>query len=230
MDDPRVGGVGGSYGIMTADSLLACLIHEEIVERHRVMPQRVDFLATFNVLYRSAVLEQVGGFDERFLKGQDGELSWRVLGAGYQLAFEISSRVKHFHPVALRSYLRTQRQQGYWRVWMYLAHRNRARGDAYSSMIDHAQPPLAMLVLVSTPLLLMPGTRWVTGILVTLLMVLQIPMTWRLIRRRRQIRYVGYAVMSFIRVFWRGAGMTAAMLVAVGTRRLSPTHKRNGGP
>ena len=50
LEDPHVGGVGGSYGIMTAESLLACLIHEEIVERHLRMPKRVNFLATFNVL------------------------------------------------------------------------------------------------------------------------------------------------------------------------------------
>jgi glycosyltransferase involved in cell wall biosynthesis len=60
MQDPGVGGVSGSYGNMNPDSLLACLIHEEIIERHRRMPPEVGFLATFNVLYRRSVLEQVG--------------------------------------------------------------------------------------------------------------------------------------------------------------------------
>ena len=222
LDDPQVGGVGGSYGIMKSDSLLACLIHEEIVERHLAMPQRVDFLASFNLLYRRVILEQVGGFDERFLKGQDAELGWRVLAAGYQLAFEVNSRVKHFHPVAWRSYLRTQRHQGYWRVWMYLAHRGRARGDAYSSLIDHAQPPLAMLTLASILLVFFPGTRYVPLALALLLIVLQVPMTWRLIRRKRQLRYLAYAAMSFVRVFWRGVGMTAAVLAALRDRGQSP--------
>ena len=53
MEDPKVAGVGGSYGNMHPDSLLACLIHEEIVERHRTMPPEVNYLATFNVLYRT---------------------------------------------------------------------------------------------------------------------------------------------------------------------------------
>ncbi len=229
LNDPRVGAVGGSYGIMTSDSLLACLIHEEIIERHLAMSQRVDFLASFNVLYRRAILEQVGGFDERFLKGQDAELAWRVLAEGYQLAFEVNSRVKHFHPVAWRSYLRTQRQQGYWRVWMYLAHHGRARGDAYSGMIDHAQPPLAMLTVASIPLLLLPKGSWVTGALMVLLIACQIPMTWRLVRRKRQIRYLGYAVMSFIRVFWRGTGMTVAVLASIRGRYLSGSKKTSRG-
>ncbi|MHC4696672.1 MAG: glycosyltransferase family 2 protein [Planctomycetota bacterium] len=235
LNDPQVGGVGGSYGIMTPDSLLACLIHEEIVERHLAMSQRVDFLATFNVLYRRAILEKVCGFDERFLKGQDAELGWRVLAKGYELAFEVNSRVKHYHPVAWRAYLRTQRQQGYWRVWMYLAHRGRARGDAYSSIIDHAQPPLAVLLTASIPLLYFSHARWVPAALASLLIVAQIPMTWRLLRRKRQLRYLAYAVMSFIRVFWRGLGMTGAVLAAIRGRGRSgidrlPTRGPRGGP
>ncbi|MFH0980043.1 MAG: glycosyltransferase [Planctomycetota bacterium] len=215
LDDPKVAGVGGSYGNMEEDSLLACLIHEEIVERHLAMPSRVNFLATFNVAYRRSVLEQVRGFDERFLKGQDAELSWRVLEAGYELAFEVNSRVKHYHPVSWRSYLRTQRQQGYWRVWMYMAHRGHAAGDSYSSFVDHLQPPLAMLVLACVPLSAFPLTFWVTPVLLALLLGAQIPMTWKLLRRLRKVRYLGFAFMSFARAFWRGVGLTMGTLATL---------------
>ncbi|NNF44165.1 MAG: glycosyltransferase, partial [Phycisphaerales bacterium] len=142
--DPAVGGVGGSYGNMREGSLLADLIHEEILERHRRMPIRVNFLASFNVLYRRSVLEEVEGFDERFLKAQDAELAFRVQEAGHALAFEFASRVRHFHPTRLGAYLRTQRQQGYWRAWLYVTRRGRAGGDSYSGLVDHLQPPLAV--------------------------------------------------------------------------------------
>ncbi len=145
--DSKAGGVSGSYGTMTADNLLSCLIHEEIVERHRVMGSRVNFLATFNVVYRRSILDQIGGFDERFLKAQDAELSFRVMDAGYELRFEFDSRVRHYHPTQWPGYLRTQRQQGYWRVWLHLSHHGHATGDSYSSLGDHVQPPLAMLTL-----------------------------------------------------------------------------------
>ncbi len=214
LSDRKVAGAGGSYGIMTSDSLLACLIHEEIVQRHLSMPPRVNFLATFNVLYRKAVLDQLGGFDERFLKGQDAEFAWRVLEAGYDLAFEMESRVKHFHPVAWRSYLRTQRQQGYWRVWLHLGHRGHAAGDAYSGLLDHLQPPLAMLVLASLPLLFVNGGWRLPVLLVLLLLAGQVPMTWRLLRRTRRTCYLWFAAMSFLRAFWRGVGMSAAVVAA----------------
>lgn len=211
LDDKRVGGVSGSYDNMRPDSLLARLIHEEIVQRHVRMPRVVDFLATFNVLYRRAALEQVGGFDERYKKAQDAELSFRVQDAGYELRFELTSRVAHFHETRWSAYLRTQRQQGYWRVWLHMTHPRHNRGDSYSRLSDHLQPPLAMLSLACLPLAV---TRlWpITLALFTLLGMLQIPMTAALVRRLRDVRYVTFAVMSAARAYWRGWGMTAGML------------------
>ncbi len=212
LDDPKVGGVSGSYGIMNPESLLARLIHEEIIERHRRMPTQVNFLATFNVVYRRAALEQVGGLDERYLKGQDAELSFRVMEAGYDLHFEIESRVKHYHATRWLRYLRTQRQQGYWRVWLHLEHRGHSGGDSYSSVVDHVQPPLAMLSLVLLPLLLFPYVRWAFAGVVVLLALAQVPMTWRLIRRLHRLSYLAFGVMSFARVYWRGVGLALGTL------------------
>lgn len=227
MDDREVGGVSGSYGNMLPDSLVACLIHEEIIERHLKMPTRVNFCATFNVIYRRSILEEIDGFDERFLKGQDAELSWRVLKAGKQLGFEIRSRVRHFHERRLFRYLRTQRQQGYWRVWLHLSHAGHAAGDSYSNVLDHLQPPLAMLSLCTSPLLLpvfpFPLSPLVPVGLAAMLLLAQVPLTMRLVRRTKQIRYVAFAGMSFLRAFWRGVGMTKG----VGDYLLKRGGKRN---
>jgi len=218
MDDPKVGGVSGSYGIMNPESLLACLIHEEIIERHRAMPSRVDFLATFNVLYRRSVLEQVGGFDERFLKAQDAELSFRVMAAGHQLGFAFDSRVKHYHATSWRRYLRTQRQQGHWRVWLHMSHSGHSTGDSYSRLLDHLQPPVAVASLVSSPLLMVPFWRWIPIAFVLLLAIAQAPLTLRLVLRLRNAKYVVFGVMSFVRAFWRGVGMTQGILNYLFTR------------
>lgn len=208
MEPALVGGVSGSYGIMNPDSLLACLIHEEIIERHRKMSQRVDFLATFNVIYRRTILEQIEGFDQRFLKGQDAELSWRVMEAGHELRFVFESRVKHFHATRWGHYLRVQRHQGYWRVWLHLSHSGHAAGDSYSNLIDHVQPPLAMVTLATLPLLALGPWAYSTAACVALLVVAQIPMTLRIVLRLKERRYLCYGVMSFLRAFWRGLGMT----------------------
>lgn len=231
MDDPKVGGVSGSYGIMNPESLLACLIHEEIIERHRAMPSRVNFLATFNVLYRRAALEQVNGFDERYLKGQDAELSFRVMAAGYELRFVLDSRVKHYHATRSRRYLRTQRQQGYWRVWLHMTHSGHTTGDSYSRLSDHIQPPLAMVALVSSPLLFFSLFRWIPIALVLLLALAQIPLTLRLVLRLGHPSYLMFGVMSFVRAFWRGVGMThGALDYLIARFRKSPRVEDQGTP
>ena len=203
-----VGGVSGTYTIAPKATLLERLIHEEIMVRHARMSSEVNFLATFNVLYRRSVLVDLQGFDERYLKGQDAELSFRVLEAGYRLRFERRSAVRHFHADQLRKYLRVQRGQGYWRVALHLEHRGRASGDSYSSALDHAQPfvgvllpPsfLAVLVALGGSLalrLLQRDQAWqeltdaallgaftLSCILLFLLCVMQLPMTMAMVRR-----------------------------------------------
>jgi len=80
-NDPNhtIAGVGGSYDNALPNSLLATLIHEEIVTRHERMTTRVNFLATFSVIYRKAVLEELDGFNPRFQKAQDAEFAYRVI-------------------------------------------------------------------------------------------------------------------------------------------------------
>ena len=223
---------------MNPNSLLASLIHEEIVTRHRAMSSDVNFLATFNVVYRRAVLEEVGGFNERFLKGQDAELSFRVSAAGYGLRFALDSRVKHFHETSWLAYLRTQRQQGFWRVPLHLTHRGHATGDSYSGFVDHIQPPLAMLILLSTPLLLfgqagklVSPVALVPLVLTALLILAQVPMTTRILGRLRRPGYILFAALGFVRAFWRGVGMTLGLLACTFARsRVLETGKAPGAP
>lgn len=211
--DERVAAVSGSYGNMNAGSLLARLIHEEIITRHLAMPVDVDFVATFNILYRRAVLAELDGFDERYLKGQDAELGFRVLKAGYRLRFERQSRVDHYHETRWGAYFRTQRQHGYWRVWLHREHRGFATKNSYSSAADHLQPPLAMLVLASLALLVLtPWVAWLPalpGLLALALLLLQVPMALKIGRRERSsVLFWGYVWMGFWRSFWRGVGLT----------------------
>ena len=208
--EPEVAGVGGSYGNMRPNSLVACLIHEEIVARHAIMPADVDFLATFNVVYRRRCLEAVGGFDERFLKAQDAELAYRMLEAGWGLRFDARSRVRHFHESTLRPYLSTQMKQGFWRVSLYAEHPVRLGGDRYSSHIDHVQPPLALLLLALLPLTPLPPVALLFSAGIGLLALLQMPMALRLARRTRDPRYLAFVGFGPIRAFARAIGMAAA--------------------
>lgn len=183
LGDPRVAGVGGTYGIAPGATLLERLIHEEIMVRHARMPDDVDFLATFDVVYRRAVLESLGGFDERYLKAQDAEFAFRVIEAGHRLRFDRGSVVMHHHADRLGRYLRVQRAQGRWRVALHLERRGRAHRNSYSSALDHLQPllPLAAVPACAVPLLGMPW--WVAALPWVLLVILQCPMAAAMVAR-----------------------------------------------
>lgn len=229
LDDSGVGGVGGSYANLKTDSLLACLIHEEIIERHRLMGTRVDFLAGFNVLYRRRLLEELNGFDEHFpaATAEDADLSFRAVRAGHKLHFEPRSIVGHYHETSWPRYLRTQRRHGYWRVRLHLAHRGEAAANAYSGILDHVQPPLAMLTLVLLPLLLIvpPASpfgwlRWAPILALGLLVLAQLPMTLRIVVRTRRPAFLLFVLMSCVRAFWRGFGMVHGLAASInGGRR-----------
>jgi len=218
LDGPDVAGVGGSYGNIREDSLLACLIHAEIRERHLTMPADVDYLGSFNALYRRDVLERVGGFDERHFNaplapgGEDADLSYRICDEGYTLRFEPASRVGHHHPTRLGRYLRSQRMHGIWGVRLYVRHPGRAGRNSYSSWVDHVQPPLAIAALLMLPGVLTPATRVAAPLLLLLLAALQVPMATRLIRRTGEWRYAWFVPMSAIRAAARGLGLTESVI------------------
>ncbi len=222
LDGPRVAAAGGSYTNLIPAAApggwLARAIQAEIAARHAAMPERVDFLGSFNVLYRRAALVEAGGFDEHRFNGpgspgaEDAELAYRLHSRGWELAFDRRSRVGHHHPTSLARYLRAQRMHGFWRVQLYAHHPHRSGGDAYSGWLDHLQPPLAMVALASLPTLAWPALGWVAPVLLGLLALVQLPLTGRLIARERSAALLAFAPLSFARAFARGLGMTAGIL------------------
>ena len=211
LDDPAVAGVGGTYAIAPDATLLERLIHEEIKVRHDAMPEETDFLATFDVLYRRDVLDALGGFDVRYLKGQDAELGFRVLAAGHRLRFERRSEVRHHHADRLTRYLRVQRQQGYWRVALHLEHPGRG-ANSYSGTLDHLQPFVAAGLLGSSPAILWwPWGAVVPAAIGLLLLVLQTPMTARMIRRAGPAM-IWFAALGWIRAIWRAVGLAHGVI------------------
>ncbi len=213
-----IAGVGGSYGNMRPEALLSRLIHEEIVARHAKMPEEVGFLATFNVLYRREALAAMGGFDPRFLKGQDAELAYRMRAAGWRLRFERRSRVRHYHLDRLLPYLRVQRKQGYWRVFLAAQHRQGAGGDGYASRLEALPPALALAMIGALPACATPIGPLVEAGLLAALMACHAPMAADLVRRTGDPSLWAYVPMASARAFVRGVGLAHGGLDLLGQR------------
>ncbi len=66
----------------------------------------VDHIPTCNLAVRRGVLDDVGLFDEDFVKGQDLELNYRIRQAGYRLYYTPHIRVVHYRKQHVRHFAR----------------------------------------------------------------------------------------------------------------------------
>ena len=206
----KIGGVGGSYDSALPKNLLSSCVHEEIIQRHFEMPEKVDYLGAFNLSYRKSVLEDVDGFDEsyRMASGEDNDIAYRILKRGYHLIFDKDIKVTHYHPTNLLSYLKRQFWHGYWRMKIYHDHYDMAGGDRYAGFFDLVQPPLALATLALFPFLLFYSEA--AYIFITLLMallVVQFPMPLKIINRTDEKTFFVLIPVTFLRGYARGLGM-----------------------
>lgn len=145
----KIGVVAGSYGIANPESPLARCVHDEIIFRHqRLMPAYIKVFGSYNFCIRKKVFNEVRGFDEGYPhpSGEDNDLSYRVGKAGYQIYFEKASLVDHYHPTRFIKYMKEQYRHGFWRVKMYVAHPEMAKGDDYTFWKDIVEIPLAAII------------------------------------------------------------------------------------
>ncbi len=216
-------GVGGTYGMANPGTLLARLVHEEILCRHGCFELEVDFLGSFNVAYRKEAFDAVGGFDESFrmASAEDNDLAYRLQDAGGRLHFVPEAVVDHFHPDRLLPYLRTQMGHGYWRVKLYRKHPGRASGDQYAGRRELLAPALALAVLISVVAFpFLPGYLAFAVLFVGAWAVLLYPQSPAALRARLPIVAKFYfGCVRFLRDVARGVGMLHGVWAFVLRRR-----------
>ncbi len=90
-------GVSGIEGAMTTTNVLG-----EKVAFNPPNRFRWDRFKTANMVVRRDVLEQVGGFDERYyLHREDTDLAWRIIDAGHRMVWSPGCVVHHPDPVGI---------------------------------------------------------------------------------------------------------------------------------
>ena len=94
-------------------------------------------------LIKKDVFERLGGFQEGFRRasGEDNDLSYKILEAGYRIFFERQAIVGHYHTERLGKYLREQFSHGFWRVKLYAEHPAMIKGDDYTFWKDALEIP-----------------------------------------------------------------------------------------
>ncbi|MBV8451109.1 MAG: glycosyltransferase, partial [Deltaproteobacteria bacterium] len=88
--------------------------------------ERAEHLAGCNMLFRKAALEDAGGFDPQFTAaGDDVDICWRLIDAGYVLGYCPSAFVWHFRRNTIKAYYRQQRGYGKAEAMLYFKYPER---------------------------------------------------------------------------------------------------------
>ena len=93
--DRNVGAAGGCKRAFPSGSDVEHFgerIHDHARAIHEFRP---PYLITMNVSARRELLQQIGGFDERLLRCEDVDLSYRIAQAGYRFAYTPDAVIYH---------------------------------------------------------------------------------------------------------------------------------------
>ena len=122
-DDPQIGAVGGSLVPRTVSNYVdffeGCIFKSP---NHSPGSERTQpYVVTANVMYRKAVFDELGLFDEKSFSGPDVEMSWRVLQSGrYTLKICPENRavVRHRYRTKLKDFTYVLERDAY--GWYFL--------------------------------------------------------------------------------------------------------------
>jgi len=89
------------------------------------------FFATANAAFRKEALLKTGGFDPRCDTGEDIDLSIRIAKAGYELWFEPSAKIIHYHRYTLKGLLKQWFDYGYGHAYLFRKHSREHRLQFY---------------------------------------------------------------------------------------------------
>ncbi|MCX5693217.1 MAG: glycosyltransferase [Candidatus Omnitrophica bacterium] len=197
------GAVAGSYNVHGSPYLLDKFVHYEIQDRHSRMPEYISSFGTYNVMIKRAVLEVTGGFNPEYhnASGEDTDLSYKITGAGYRIYFAKDAFVSHKNILRLWRYLLIQFRHGYWRMKLYRGNISMIAKDEYGYWKDFLEVFLAMGFISS--LFFDFGHR---AMLIAALFLIQLPLAVKIAFQAKDVLYLGFSLVTFIRAFVRIAG------------------------
>jgi len=95
---------------------------DRIHDNSKSIAARPPYVITMNCCLSLDVLRTLGGFDERFLRSQDVDLSYRAVQAGYRFVYRDDAIVYHRHPETLWALFRKGFQHGKSSIHVFKRH------------------------------------------------------------------------------------------------------------
>lgn len=115
MKNPDFAAVGGPNIVPPEDGMIAqCVANSPGGPAHVLISDKVaEHIAGCNMAFRREVLEELGGFDVQFhTAGDDVDVCWRIIKAGYKIGFSPSALVWHHRRSSIKKYWKQQYNYG----------------------------------------------------------------------------------------------------------------------
>jgi cellulose synthase/poly-beta-1,6-N-acetylglucosamine synthase-like glycosyltransferase len=164
LSDPKVAGVSGSIETWNKENPWAKSIGYELKNRYKRIGKYIGRIATMNLLLKKAVIEEVGGWDEKLPSQYDTDLGFRISAKGYRIAYEPSAVCYHFNRPTLNAYYRQQLQYGKNTLKLYFKHGHLAKGDEITDVGMNIQPALLLGIVAFFLLGILPVLRLLWGV------------------------------------------------------------------
>ncbi len=175
-ENEEIVAVSGLTKTMNPKNLWAALAGYNVEYRQsKIKSELVDHLSSTNVIFRKSILDKVGFFDPEFRYGQDNEMSYRILMAGYKLILSKKAFCLHFWPESFMGFIKQRMHGALARVMLIKKYPKRLTGDKVSSLRYFLELPLGLAFLLSLiALLFYPGFLIVAGFFVILIYIFQL--------------------------------------------------------
>ncbi len=151
--------VAGCYcwnRVRNKESIMARYVDYEMTRRHeRMIGKDIDAISTYSASFLKKVFLECGGFDSQYREasGEDFDLTYSIVRAGYRLRFVDTTFVYQYHPDSLRKYLYKQFKRGYWSVRQFMKNKDKIlRRDSYFGLERQGQLTFSLVAVASIPL------------------------------------------------------------------------------
>jgi cellulose synthase/poly-beta-1,6-N-acetylglucosamine synthase-like glycosyltransferase len=121
----------------------------------------VGSLPNCNAMYKKTAIQEVGGFDERFVVGQDGDLNYRIGKKGNRFLYIPEAQVLHHRRGTLKSFSVRMFKYGMWMAELFKKHGEFVRWYAFL-------PSIAIVFAVT---LLIASIKYFTPSLILLALI-----------------------------------------------------------
>lgn len=139
----------------------------------------VNSLPNCNAMYKKFAIKEVGGFDEKFIVGQDGDLNYRIGKKGHKFLYIPEAQVLHHRRGTLKSFSVRMFKYGMWMAELFKKHGEFVRWYAFlpSIAIIFGIALLIASIVYFTPMLFLLA---LAAIYFALVLVTSIQVTYKM--------------------------------------------------